>query len=285
MDRRSFLSASGAAAFASLLDHEPLAPEPAPEPAPRAPHWLVQAAARAKAIGKPLLILHPIEPATTWSDFFGYGSDQDLCPLAASEIVCASPAEVLGAFPESEGHPQARVSGAHYRLAPPRIALLVETDGQTLSFHGRREPRGLATTLGDGVDPDDAWEGRTLANNTQLAGSLRGLLAPGREVLYRRFEQYKEAHRGKPSSGFFPADVDPKHVAQAGFISMHAPSILRWIALAEEPPAHLVHAMAEAVRCKAWHQPPPGAKWAHQYGDGPPQGRSILEFLTSGDSQ
>lgn len=278
MNRRSFLTAGGTVALAPLFPQE-TAP---PVSTQREGHWLVDSAARAKALRKPLLVLHPIEPKAIWSHFRAYGSDQQLCPLAACEIVCATPAQIFRAFRSLEASSDPVLRALRGRWPPPtEITLLVDTDEPCLTFHGLARPRGLARTLGKGIDPEGARGGLIEANNAVLGRAFRRFIAPGSSTLYRRLEQYKRAHSGCPSGGFFPSVLRPDPSTRSDFIFTHAPSILRWIEQAKSDTTLLVRSMAEAVRCRLWHQSPPGPRWTYHYAGGPHQGRSVLEFSTS----
>jgi len=218
---------------------------------------LKEALARARTLGKPLLVfVVPTEPQRTWErqvlfgQFLNLAADDALADLALCEVACARMTDLakleLGLAPEAEP-----------------LLVLVETDG------ARAQPQGLDPELPQGPAPfsrhvEDTGLERAVRGRVEgVAVTLHRALAPDRSTLERRARQAgdtldEDGRRLAARLSEAPGAAAPEQIDRVA-------ALVR--AAAEQRPelrASALAALTRAARARLRISAPPGAWWAEK---------------------
>jgi hypothetical protein len=273
MDRRSFLTLSGAAASASALGLASARGLHAAE------SDLDAALERARAHGKPLLVaLVPdyapaaLQRGQFWGQVFSVGSDELLADLCLCELVF----HPVGSLRATLGEGTPDIDDRH-------AAALLETDGSGGVHVLALPPADAAPERTPGLTAHDVQARARAADFGEL---LRAVVAPDGETLARRAEQSQASW---PDAACYEAasflGVRPKLNA----LDRVAATVRVRIELDEQRREAWIRHLAQAALLRLWEVDPLGAQWRTLALDPcPPCGMAIvpeasrhfLEFYT-----
>ena len=229
---------------------------------PGAKERLAAARARAKAAGRPLLvILFPEDEAERWTvgeawgQLLHYGSDEVMSDLALCELACARLSDLRGLRPKLEGLPAwdslalllepgaSRVRVLQADLTPPDMTKIYEEGGLEL------------------------YERQATERLEKMARALHATLAPDERVVARRLEQWGEA-QGEQALLDALAVLDTGRPPGAGLAARY-PTLTR--ALAEEAGDERdawLEVLSRATREQLESSAPAGTRWGVNTGCG-----------------
>jgi len=268
-DRRMLLGAGAALALPTWMSRA-FAGEDATPAAPETPS-LAQAEQRARAVGKPLLVIltdargDKVPLGSMWGHYFLHATQEIWLDMALVEVVCL-PLAALGEVERTEDRGDL-------------WAVLIETDEQA----GRRLVRGGLTTL-DTADWEDDFFRQVLVRAGELAQLLRAAIVPDQATLERRSKQSIASLSEMDRDGFgrFGAALVGDHAVR--FVDLD-----RFAALVRRDARPLrQEQLALGARMRLFEQDPPGAHWKTNsefcppcgMGYVPPASRYFLQFYT-----
>lgn len=264
MDRRRFLTFSAALAGASTWMAcnvgGPFTPEDPPEhvPAIDPEEPLVTALARARALGKPLLVfVVPDDEGLEWQRGILFGSTLNrgdealLASLALAEVVCARRAELSEAgYAERAGDP---------------IACLIETDGvsEPTVLEADAVP-ALPDSVGRGRDRayEESLQARMEALSSALVEALSGEDALRERRIAQSVASLTVHQRNDLEEELGSAEPDAELCDRA------AGEVLRLAGTGRLATAEARSLLATAAAARLRVVPPFGAKWANTLGCG-----------------
>ncbi len=262
--RRLLLGAGAALALpfwiARAFEEEP-APQHATEPTPK-PTTLAEAGQRARANGKPLLVVFTDpegaqgQAGAVWGEYFMHATQDAWLDLALVEVACLPRAAVAAAKPSS-----AEVG--------PRWAVVIETDGKGGG------PRSVAGPLPEVTYRDESGERvqRVRTRAAALAGLVRAAILRDDATLERRA---KQSLASLPNA--MMGEEFGRHEAVLGQEShVRLVDLDRFAALVRsESPAARLDRLALAARIRLFEQDPAGARWSTTSNNCPPCGMGFV---------